>query len=107
MSTVKVTFVDEVGAEHLVDAAIGGTLMEAGRDAGVPGILADCGGACACATCFVIVPAASLKLVGGGAEGAEADMLEFTDYEGEGGRLSCQIQVTEGLQGLRVSVPAS
>ena len=106
MSQVMIVFVDDVGVEHSVAANIGGTLMEAGRDAGVPNILADCGGACACATCHVVVTPEWLDAVGGEAAGAEAEMLEFVETRQTGSRLACQIAVTEACAGLRVTAPA-
>jgi 2Fe-2S ferredoxin len=80
------------------------TLMEAAQAHGVPGILADCGGACSCGTCRVDVLEGWLSHTGP-AHDIEADLLELTDNPGANSRLSCQIRLDAGLDGLVVAVP--
>lgn len=101
---VKVTFIEHGGQEHEVEAETGLTLMEVAVKAGVPGIDADCGGACACATCHVYVDPA-FKEVTGEASPMEESMLDFASERQDNSRLSCQIGVTEKLEGLKVKVP--
>jgi 2Fe-2S ferredoxin len=101
---VKITYIEHGGAEHVVDAEPGMTVMEAAVKAMVPGIDADCGGACACATCHVYVDDAWREATGSASE-MEEDMLDFGFDVRESSRLSCQIKVTEALDGLVVRVP--
>lgn len=102
----KITFVEADGAEHVVDAPNGQSLMEAAVKHAVPGIDADCGGACACATCHVYVdPAWAAKI--GEPSGMERSMLEFADNVGINSRLSCQISISGELEGLIVRLPKS
>ena len=100
----KITFIQPDGTEQVVEAEPGMTVMEAARKAMVPGIEAECGGACACATCHVYVEDAWREKVGPPAD-MEEDMLDFAFDVRESSRLSCQIKVTEGLDGLIVRVP--
>lgn len=101
-----ITFVDHAGTERAVEARPGYSLKDAAVENDIPGIDADCGGVCACATCHVFVDPAFLELVGPPGE-AEAPMLEFLDEVRTNSRLSCQIEVTEQLAGLRVTTPES
>jgi 2Fe-2S ferredoxin len=101
---VKITYIEHGGTEHVVDAEPGMTVMEAAVKAMVPGIDADCGGACACATCHVYVDDAWREATGSASE-MEEDMLDFGFDVRESSRLSCQIKVTEALDGLVVRVP--
>ena len=99
-----VVFVATDGGRISIDATDGLSLMECARRAGVPGIVAECGGACSCATCHVHVdPDWSARV--GEASGAERDMLEFADDVRPVSRLSCQIKVTPDLDGLTVHIP--
>ncbi len=101
----KITYVEFGGKEHVVEVKTGLTVMEGARDNGIPGIEADCGGACACSTCHVYVdPAWVDKLPA--KDGMEEDMLDFA-YEPDPARsrLTCQIKVTDALDGLRVQMP--
>ena len=102
---LKVTFIEPSGNERIVEFEAGDTLMETARDNDVEGIDADCGGACACATCHVYVDAAwAAKLPS--AQEMENDMLDFTEApKTDFSRLSCQIEMTETLNGLVVQVP--
>ena len=102
----KVTFIEHDGTEHASEASDGCSVMEAAVRNGVPGIEADCGGACACATCHVYVDPAWVEATGTPVE-MEADMLEFAIEPQPTSRLSCQIRITEALDGLVVRVPAS
>ena len=100
----KITFIQHNGTEQTVDGIPGMTVMEAAIKNMVPGIDADCGGACACATCHVYVEDEWLDRVGKRAA-MEEDMLDFAfDVRAES-RLCCQIKVTAALDGLVVRVP--
>jgi 2Fe-2S ferredoxin len=101
----KITYIEHGGKEHVVDVPNGLTVMEGARDNGIPGIEADCGGACACSTCHVYVhPDWADKLPP--VEAMEEDMLDFA-YEPKPGqsRLTCQLKVTDALDGLVVQMP--
>ncbi len=100
----KITFIDHSGASRTVDAETGSTVMEAAIRNDVAGIEAECGGACACATCHVYVEEAWREKVGGPSP-MEEDMLDFGFDVKENSRLSCQIKVTDALDGLTVRVP--
>jgi 2Fe-2S ferredoxin len=100
----RITFVEPSGSRLEIDAPIGITLMEAALQGGVQGILALCGGACACATCHVYVDAAWLPRLQAREE-MEEGMLESSWQPRENSRLSCQIHVTADLDGLVVTVP--
>ena len=100
----KITFIEHNGTPHTVDAATGLSLMRAAIDNLVPGIDADCGGECSCATCHVYIDAAWREKVGKPAE-MEEDMLDFAFDVREESRLSCQIKVSGDLDGLVVRVP--
>ncbi len=100
----KITFVEHSGTEHTVDGEVGATVMEAAIKNMVPGIEAECGGACACATCHVYVDE-EWAAVTGEPEPMEEDMLDFAFDVRPTSRLSCQIKVTNELDGLRVTVP--
>ena len=100
----QVTFIAHDGTRHDVAVAEGLSLMRAAVDNGVPGIDADCGGMCACATCHVFVdPAWAPRLDPPGAQ--EEEMLNFTAERREHSRLACQIPVTAALDGLTVTMP--
>ncbi len=100
----KVIFIEHDGTRHEVQATTGLSLMRAAVDNGVPGIDADCGGECACATCHVYVEADWFERTGERSE-MERSMLSFAAVTQDNSRLSCQIQVTEALDGLVVSLP--
>ncbi len=100
----KVVFISHDGTRREVQAESGLSLMRAAVDNGVPGIDADCGGMCACATCHVFVePAWSAKLAPPTAQ--EEEMLNFTAERRETSRLACQIPVVDALDGLTVTLP--
>jgi 2Fe-2S ferredoxin len=100
----RVVFTEPGGRRREVDAPVGITLMEAARQQGVQGVVAQCGGACACATCHVYIdPAWMAKLEP--REDMEEGTLE-TAWEPRGNsRLSCQVHITAALDGLEVTVP--
>jgi 2Fe-2S ferredoxin len=102
----KITYISTSGEENTVEASVGMTVMRAAIANAVPGIDADCGGSCACATCHVYVdPAWEAKLKA--PEGAEKDMLDFVLERQANSRLSCQIEITPELDGLIVRTPVS
>ena len=100
----KITYILHDGTERTVDGELGSTVMETAIKNNVPGIEAECGGACACATCHVYIDDAWREKVGGPSP-MEEDMLDFGYEVRESSRLSCQIKVTEELDGLTVRVP--
>lgn len=100
----KITYVAHDGTKFEVDAENGSTVMENAIKNAVPGIEAECGGACACATCHVYVDEAWAEKAGG-PEAMEEDMLDFAYDVQPTSRLSCQIKVTDDLDGLVVKVP--
>ena len=100
----KITFIEFNGTPHEVEATNGMSVMESAVKNMVPGIDADCGGACACATCHVYVEPEWLEAVGERNE-MEEDMLDFAFDVRDNSRLSCQIKVSDTLDGLVVKVP--
>src|SRR4030081_1810683 len=100
----KITYIDAAGEKYEVDADNGSTVMENAIRNGVPGIEAECGGACACATCHVYVDEAWREVVGGPSP-MEGDMLGFGCHARRDSRPSCQNKVTDALDGLLVTVP--
>jgi 2Fe-2S ferredoxin len=101
----KITFIQPDGESQTVTADVGLTVMEAAKMNDIAGVEAECGGACACATCHVYVDEAWRAATGKPAE-MEEDMLDFAFDVREGSRLCCQIKVTPSLDGLIVRVPA-
>lgn len=99
-----ITFIEFDGNEHKVDAELGISLMENAIQNGVPGIDADCGGQCSCATCHVYVDDAWMPKVGERSD-MEESMLDLNPESNDHSRLSCQIPVTEELDGLVVRLP--
>jgi 2Fe-2S ferredoxin len=100
----KITFIQSDGTSQVVDGEVGLTVMEVAKKALIPGIEAECGGACSCATCHVYVDDAWTEKVGKPSE-MEEDMLDFAFEVKEQSRLCCQIKVTPELEGLVVRVP--
>ena len=101
----KIIYVEHGGKEHVVDVAPGLTVMEGARDNGIPGIEADCGGACACSTCHVYIDPAWVGRLPK-KESMEEDMLDFAwNPDATTSRLTCQIKVTAEMDGLRVQMP--
>ena len=101
----KITFIQPDGTSQTVTADNGMTVMEAAKKNLIAGIEAECGGACACATCHVYVDAAWRPKTGK-LEDIEEDMLDFAFDVREESRLSCQIKVTAALDGLVLRIPA-
>ena len=100
----KIKYIEFGGQEHEVEVEDGLTVMEGARDNDIPGIDADCGGACACSTCHVYVdPAWIAKLPE--IDAMEEDMLDFAYERKENSRLSCQLKVSDALDGLVVRMP--
>ena len=102
---VKITYIEFEGEQHHVDVEVGLTVMEGARNNDIPGIEADCGGACACSTCHVYVSNDWIKKLPE-KDPMEEDMLDFA-YEPDPirSRLTCQIKVTDDLEGLIVTMP--
>lgn len=100
----KITFIGNDGTKYDVDAENGSTVMENAIRNQIPGIDAECGGACACATCHVYVGADWLEAAGK-VEAMEEDMLDFAFDVRDESRLSCQIKVTDALEGMVIQVP--
>jgi 2Fe-2S ferredoxin len=102
----KITYIDASGKERVVEVPVGWTVMEGAVKNRVPGIDADCGGACACATCHVYVDPAWLPKLPP-RQDMEEQMLDFAIDLKPNSRLSCQIKVTPALDGLIVRTPKS
>jgi ferredoxin, 2Fe-2S len=101
----KITYIEHDGTERTVDAEAGATVMETAIRNSVPGIVAECGGACSCATCHVHVDEAWSEKVGPPSP-MEEDMLDFAFDVKPTSRLSCQIKVSDELDGLVVRTPS-
>jgi 2Fe-2S ferredoxin len=93
----KITYIEHGGKQHVVEVANGMTVMEGARDNNIPGIEADCGGACACSTCHVYVDAAWVEKIPA-KDDMETDMLDFA-FEPD------EMKVTDALDGLVVQMP--
>lgn len=100
----KIIFVEHDGTRRTVDAANGLSVMQAAIDNLVPGIDADCGGCCSCATCHVFVDGGWLEKTGG-RQPTEEMMLDMSPDKQPNSRLACQIQVSDELDGLVVTTP--
>lgn len=103
----RVTYIEFDGTEHTVEIEEGSSLMSGAVANGVPGIDADCGGSCACATCHVHVDAAWTTAVGGPATELEAELLQLAPEVRDTSRLSCQIKMRPELDGIVVRLPES
>ena len=101
---VKITFIDTAGTARTVEGEVGSTVMETAIKNAVPGIEAECGGACACSTCHVYIDDAWREKVGEPSP-MEEDMLDFAYEVQPSSRLSCQIKVSEELDVLTVRTP--
>ncbi len=101
----KITFIEHDGTVHTVEAELGSTVMETAMKGGVASIVAECGGACSCATCLVHVDEKWFPVVGPPSP-EEEDMLDFAFEVKPTSRLSCQIKVTDALDGLIVHTPS-
>lgn len=102
----KVNYVGSAGQEHVIDAVLGESVMATAVKNGVPGIVGECGGNASCGTCHVWVREEFVALTGEPGE-LEEDLLDMAVTERrDGSRLSCQVRVTEELDGLTVDVPS-
>lgn len=102
----RVTFIEATSVSRTVEAEVGASLMETAVSNGVPGIDAECGGACSCATCHVYIDDGWTAITGK-PERTEEEMLEFAIELRLNSRLSCQIKLTDAMDGLVVRTPAS
>jgi 2Fe-2S ferredoxin len=102
----RITYITHDGTAHVVDVPAGWSLMEGAVKNHIEGIDADCGGACACATCHVYVDPAWLAAIPPKSDMEEA-MLDFALVTAPNSRLSCQIRVTAEMEGLIVRLPVS
>lgn len=100
------TFIEHNGTEHQVNGNVGQSVMQAATFASVPGIPADCGGACSCATCHTYVDDAWLAKVTQ-AQSPETDMLEYAFERQANSRLSCQLIISEEMDGMVLRLPSS
>jgi 2Fe-2S ferredoxin len=100
----KITYIEHGGTPHTVDVPVGLTVMEGAVNNNIPGIDADCGGACVCSTCHVYVDTAWIGKLPE-REDMEVDMLDFAFEPNERSRLTCQVKVTPELDGLVVQMP--
>ncbi len=100
----KITYIESNGTSHETQGEVGSTVMETAVMNGVPGIVAECGGACTCATCHVYVDGEWTEAVGGPSM-MEEDMLDFAFAVRPTSRLSCQIKIKPEHDGLVVHVP--
>lgn len=101
-----VTYINHDGASHEIEVRAGTTVMQAAVDNMIDGIVAECGGSCSCATCHCYVDEAWVNRIPP-ASGMEKDMLECVLEPQPNSRLSCQIVVTQALDGLVIRLPES
>jgi 2Fe-2S ferredoxin len=99
-----ITLIEWNGTEHVIEATVGISLMQNALDNSVPGIDADCGGACACGTCHCFVQE-PWPGVAGSPDAMEESMLGMRPDRADNSRLSCQIDVTESMDGMVVKLP--
>ena len=103
---VKIIYIEHDGTEHTVDVDVGTSIMEGAVSNSIPGIDADCGGGCACATCMVFIEE-DWKDKMSSMSDEEESMLDFHEYKEDSSRLGCQIPITEEFDGLKVKMPPS
>ena len=101
----KVTYIEHNGKSHTIEVSNGLSLMEGAVQNNIPGIDADCGGSCACATCHVYVDENWFSKLPN-KEQAEEDMLDMAFEPNKFSRLACQITVTDDLDGVIVKMPS-
>ncbi len=99
----QITVVDQSGETSSVEAPVGRTLMEVIRDNGFDELLALCGGCCSCATCHVFIDESHFASLPKMTED-ENDLLDSSSYRNEFSRLSCQVPITDALEGLKVTI---
>jgi 2Fe-2S ferredoxin len=102
----KIRFIEHDGTEHVVEGEVGSSIMQTARDNMVPGIIGDCGGNCSCATCHGYVDPAWIDKLAPQSED-ELIMLEGTMNQESNSRLTCQIKLTQDLDGIVVRLPIS
>ena len=102
----QITYIEHDGTEHQVQVEDGYTVMQAALDNMLEGIVAECGGACSCATCHCYIDDAWIDKVGQ-PEDMEKEMIEFAANVKDNSRLGCQVKVTEELDGMVVRLPES
>jgi len=104
----KIYFITAEGEKIAVDAEVGSSLMETAIQQSVPGVTAECGGACSCATCHVYVDDKDQDTIGTlcHQDDLEKDMLEFAWEPKENSRLSCQIKISAEMEGMSFHIPA-
>jgi 2Fe-2S ferredoxin len=100
----RITYVEHNGTQHEIEVPCGTSIMQGAVNHLIPGIEGDCGGLCACGTCHVYIPAPFQPLTGTAGE-LEQGMLQFAFDVREDSRLSCQIIVTDAMDGLVVEMP--
>ena len=101
----RIIYIEHGGREHVIEVPNGLTVMEGARDNGIPGIEAECGGACACSTCHVCVHPDWIDSLPE-KDAMEEDMLDFAHQpDSVRSRLTCQLKVTDDLDGLIVQMP--
>jgi 2Fe-2S ferredoxin len=106
VTVAKITYIEANGIAHVADIEVGLSVMQGAVRIGVAGIVAECGGNCACGTCRIYVDEAWREKTGEASE-IEAATMDVTDDPLSGKRLSCQMTVTEELNGLVVRIPES
>jgi ferredoxin, 2Fe-2S len=102
----KLQFIEHDGTEHVVEGKVGLSVMQTARDHMVPGIIADCGGSCACGTCHGYIDPAWFDKLEPRSE-TELVMLDGALHVADNSRLTCQVVVTEALDGMVVRLPPS
>ncbi len=105
MSAVKITFVEVDGTERIIeDAEIGETMMQVAQANGIAGILGECGGGCACGTCHIYVDPEWQSVIGEPDDVEDMTLDMVFETRKPNSRLCCQIDVSEQMDGLRVTV---
>ena len=103
----KIKFIEHNGTEHDVEADNGLSIMQAAVNNGIPGIVAECGGACSCATCHVQLDKEWYEKTEAASD-MENEMLEFAmGFVENSSRLSCQIKISDELDGIVIRTPES
>ena len=102
----KITYIEHNGKSHVIDVSNGLSVMEGAVQNNIPGIDADCGGGCACATCMVFIEDEWKDKMSSMSD-EEESMLDFHEYKEDSSRLGCQIPITEEFDGLKVKMPPS
>ena len=101
---VKITYVESNGTKHTVDVDEGLSIMEGAVTNSIPGIDADCGGGCACATCMVFIDIEWKEKINSMSE-EEESMIDFHEHKNDDSRLSCQISVTAAVSYTHLTLP--